>query len=87
MQRVHNSTDAMTHVQRISPDTRSEKLEAKEHAARLGQFTFDGPQINYTATCGDGAAKVVTTTYHGDRSDGTDRSGGMTVAKRVGACK
>ena len=33
------------------------------------------------------AAKVVTTVYHGDSSEGTDSTGGKTEAKRVGACK
>jgi hypothetical protein len=31
--------------------------------------------------------KTVTTSYYGDRSEGTDSSGGKTEAKLVGACK
>jgi hypothetical protein len=54
---------------------------------KITSVKVDGPQVIYTATCGGGAAKVVTTTYHGDRSDGTDSAGGKTVARRVGVCK
>jgi uncharacterized protein DUF3617 len=47
----------------------------------------DGGQIIYTAACRGGAAKVVTTSYHGTSSDGTDSTGGKTTAKLAGPCK
>jgi hypothetical protein len=46
-----------------------------------------GSQVIYTASCGGQASKVVTTSYHGDSSEGTDSSGGKTEAKRVGPCQ
>jgi hypothetical protein len=48
---------------------------------KITSVKADGLQVINTATCGGGAAKVVTTTYHGDRSDGTDSAGGKTVAQ------
>jgi hypothetical protein len=47
----------------------------------------DGGKIVYTASCVRGGSKVVTTTYYGDRSEGTDSTGGKTEAKLVGPCK
>jgi hypothetical protein len=47
----------------------------------------DGNQVIYTASCVGGASKTVTTSYHGDRSEGTDSTGSKTEAKLVGACK
>jgi hypothetical protein len=50
----------------------------------------DGNQVIYTASCSGGAAKTVktvTTSYYGDRSEGTDTTGSKTEAKLVGACK
>jgi hypothetical protein len=47
----------------------------------------DGSQVIYTATCRGVAAKVVTTSYHGTSSDGTDSAGGKSTAKLVGPCK
>ena len=47
----------------------------------------EGPKIVYTATCGNVPAKVVTTTYHGNSSEGSDSTGGTTTAKLVGPCK
>jgi hypothetical protein len=50
----------------------------------------DGNQVIYTASCSGGAVKTVktvTTTYYGDRSEGTDTTGSKTEAKLVGACK
>jgi len=47
----------------------------------------DGSQIVYTASCGKSGSKVVTTSYHGDHSEGTDSTGGKTEAKLVGPCK
>jgi hypothetical protein len=46
-----------------------------------------GSQVIYTASCGGGAPKVVTTSYHGDSSEGTDSTGSKTEAKLAGACK
>jgi hypothetical protein len=49
-----------------------------------------GNQVIYTASCTGGATKTtktVTTSYFGDRSEGTDSAGGKTEAKRVGVCK
>jgi hypothetical protein len=50
-----------------------------------------GNQIIYTASCRGGGGvnttKTVTTTYFGDRSEGTDSLGGKTQARLVGACK
>jgi hypothetical protein len=50
----------------------------------------NGEQVIYTASCSAGTAKTmktVTTSYYGNRSEGTDSSGGKTEAKLVGACK
>jgi hypothetical protein len=47
----------------------------------------DGAKIIYTASCGRGGSKVVTTAYYGDHSEGTDSTGGKTDAKLVGPCK
>jgi len=51
----------------------------------------NGAQISYTASCRGGGGvkttKTVTTSYYGDRSEGTDSLGGKTQAKLVGACK
>ena len=44
-------------------------------------------QIIYTASCGTLAPRVVTTSYHGDSSDGSDNTGTKTEAKLVGPCK
>jgi len=44
-------------------------------------------QIVYTASCGGTGARVVTTSYHGDSSEGTDNKGTTTRAKLVGPCK
>jgi Protein of unknown function (DUF3617) len=50
----------------------------------------DGNQVIYTASCSGGTAKTVktvTTSYYGDRSEGTDTTGSKIEAKLVGACK
>jgi hypothetical protein len=47
----------------------------------------EGNQVIYTATCRGAVPKVVTTSYHGTNSEGTDSSGGKTTGKRVGLCK
>ena len=54
---------------------------------KITDVKVDGGQIVYTASCGRGGSKVVTTSYHGDRSEGTDSTGGKTEAKLVGPCK
>lgn len=57
---------------------------------KITDVKADGNQVIYTASCSGGTAKTmktVTTSYYGDRSEGTDSLGGKTVAKLVGACK
>ena len=57
---------------------------------KITDVRADGNQVIYTASCIGGAVKTVktvTTSYHGDRSDGTDSTGSKTEAKLVGACK
>ena len=56
-------------------------------ACTITNVKVDGSKVIYTAACGGGAAKVVTTVYHGDRSEGTDSTGAKIDAARVGACK
>jgi hypothetical protein len=57
----------------------------------ITEVKADGNQIIYTASCRGGGGvnttKTVTTTYFGDRSEGTDSLGGKTQARLVGACK
>ena len=50
----------------------------------------EGNQVIYTASCSAGTkktVKTVTTSYFGDRSEGTDSTGSKIEAKLVGACK
>ncbi|MDQ6628775.1 MAG: DUF3617 domain-containing protein [Pseudomonadota bacterium] len=54
---------------------------------KLSDVKVSGGEVVYTATCRGQPGKVVTTTYHGDSSDGTDSAGGKTTGKLVGACK
>jgi uncharacterized protein DUF3617 len=57
---------------------------------QLTDVRVDGNRIVYTASCGGSGVKTrktVTTSYYGDRSDGTDSAGGKTEAKLVGSCK
>ena len=57
---------------------------------KITDVRADGNQVIYTASCSGGAAKTVktvTTSYYGDRSEGTDSTGSKIEAKRVGACK
>jgi hypothetical protein len=54
---------------------------------KITDVKADGSQIIYTATCMHAAPKTVTTSYHGDHSEGTDSTGGKTDAKLTGACK
>jgi hypothetical protein len=63
-----------------------EKIIPAEICA-ITDVKVDGGQIVYTASCGRGGSKVVTTSYHGDRSEGTDSTGGKTDAKLMGPCK
>lgn len=54
---------------------------------KISDIKVQGSQVIYTANCGSAAARIVTTTYHGDSSEGTDSTGSKTEAKRVGPCK
>jgi len=54
---------------------------------KLSDFKVNGGEVVYTATCGANPAKVITTSYHGDHSEGSDTTGVKTQAKLVGACK
>ena len=57
---------------------------------KITDVTADGNKVVYIASCSGGATKTVktvTTSYYGDRSEGTDSTGGKTEAKLVGACK
>ncbi len=54
---------------------------------KITNVKVDGGQIVYTASCGAGGSKVVTTSYHGDGFEGTDSTGGKTEAKLAGPCK
>jgi hypothetical protein len=54
---------------------------------KLTDIKVNGGQVIYTSACGGGTANVVTTTYHGDRSEGSSTGGAKTEAKWVGACK
>src|ERR1700704_1248186 len=57
---------------------------------KITDVKADGNQVIYTASCSGGTAKTMktwTTSYYGNRSEGTDSSGGKTGAKLVGACK
>lgn len=47
----------------------------------------DGSKVIYSAACGGQPARVITTSYHGDSSEGTDSTGSKTAAKLIGACK
>jgi hypothetical protein len=54
---------------------------------KISDVKASGSQIIYSATCGKNATKIVTTSYHGNSSEGTDSTGTKTEAKLVGACK
>ena len=56
-------------------------------ACTITNVKVNGKQVTYTASCGGGAPKVVTTSYHGDGFDGTDTTGARTSGKLMGACK
>jgi uncharacterized protein DUF3617 len=57
---------------------------------KISDVRADGNQVVYTASCSGGATKTektVTTSYYGDRSEGTDTTGSKIEARLVGACK
>jgi hypothetical protein len=57
---------------------------------KLTDVRADGNKVIYTASCSGGTVKTVktvTTSYYGDRSEGTDSTGSKIDAKLVGACK
>jgi hypothetical protein len=54
---------------------------------RITDVSAEGNKIVYTATCVGAAPKVVTTSYHGITSEGTDTSGVKTTARLAGPCK
>jgi hypothetical protein len=54
---------------------------------KISEVKVEGIKVIYTATCGKVPSKVVTTSYYGDRSEGTDSTGSKTEAKWVGPCK
>ena len=54
---------------------------------KITDVKADGNQLIYTASCGAAAPKTVTTSYHGDHSEGTDSTGGKSDAKLMGPCK
>jgi hypothetical protein len=66
-----------TYLEKIIPST----------ICKISDIKAQGNQIVYTASCGSVAPKVVTTTYHGDSSEGSDSAGSKTEAKLVGPCK
>lgn len=54
---------------------------------KIADIKVSDSQIIYTASCGTLAARVVTTSYHGDSFDGVDTTGTKTEARLVGPCK
>ena len=54
---------------------------------KLTDVKVNGGQVVYTSVCAGGPANVVTTIYHGDRSEASTTNGVKTDAKWVGACK
>lgn len=57
---------------------------------KITDVKAEGNQIIYTASCSAGTkktVKTVTTSYYGDRSEGTDSTGSKIEAKLVGSCK
>jgi hypothetical protein len=53
----------------------------------ISDVRVDANRVVYAVACGGGASKTVTTSYHGDRSEGTDSTGAKTEARLVGSCK
>ena len=56
-------------------------------ACAITEVKVDGPKVIYTAACGGGGPKVVTTFHHGDHLEGTDSTGAKIEGKLAGACK
>ena len=54
---------------------------------KISDVKVTDSQIVYSAACAGGAAKVVSTSYHGDSSEGSDSTGAKIEAKRIGPCK
>jgi hypothetical protein len=54
---------------------------------KISDIKAQGSQIVYTASCGKLPPRIVTTSYRGDSSEGSDNTGSTTTAKRVGPCK
>ncbi|HEX7442189.1 MAG TPA: DUF3617 family protein [Caldimonas sp.] len=54
---------------------------------KITEVKVDGGKVVYSASCGGRPAKVITTAYHGDSSEGTDSTGAKTDGKLIGACK
>ena len=54
---------------------------------KISDVKAEGIKVIYTATCGNVPSKVVTTSYYGDRSEGTDSTGSKTEARLTGPCR
>ena len=54
---------------------------------KLSNIKANGSEVIYTAACGNAAANVVTTKYHGDSFESISTDGTKSEAKLVGACK
>jgi hypothetical protein len=54
---------------------------------KISDIKAQGGQIVYTASCGKLPPRIVTTSYQGDSSEGSDNTGTTTSAKLVGPCK
>jgi len=54
---------------------------------KISDVKAQGTQVVYTASCGKLPPKIVTTSYQGDSSAGSDNTGSTTTAKLVGPCK
>jgi hypothetical protein len=72
-----NAKEVQAYLEKIIPPS----------ICKITNVKVDGGQIIYTASCGALAPRVVTTSYHGDSSAGTDSIGTKTEAKLMGACK
>ena len=54
---------------------------------KISDVKAEGIKVIYTATCGKVPSKVVTTSYYGDHSEGTDSTGSKTEARLTGPCR
>jgi hypothetical protein len=72
-----DAKSVQTYLQTIIPPT----------ICKLSDVKVNGGQVVYTSVCAGGAPNVVTTNYHGDRSEGSSTGGAKSEAKWVGACK